>query len=275
MYILSFDVASKSLAISVLHFNEKWKSDIDNIKSEFDESKSDNIKNLDAIKTCKLALNYMNDVECILDNMITPIMLDVVDLVPGKKMKDTTVIERTERLAGYLSVLDSYINQLYKLSRTKNKTLIHAPMRIKVLLEYQMGPNDKSRNVGSQILYHYANKNTKFKNTNTMLEQMMKAQNTKMYQNGQIITYDIDIIGPSLKNKINLSDKNYKHFIEKYAKSYDANKSHSKANFTYWIESKNSGHLAKNIKKKNIDDIADSVTMTLAWIYLKSGFVSI
>jgi hypothetical protein len=31
--------------------------------------------------------------------------------------------------------------------------------------------------------------------------------------------------------------------------------------------------MIKNIKKKNLDDIADSVTMTLAWLYIKSGLI--
>ena len=67
---------------------------------------------------------------------------DVVDLIPNKKIKDTNVITRSNRLKSYLNYIDTLlINEI----KSNNENHI-----IKVLLEYQMGPNDKSRNVCSK-----------------------------------------------------------------------------------------------------------------------------
>lgn len=253
MFILSFDVASKSLAVSLLKFNECWKQNLainhDNFKEQCSE--------LNAVDMCKLVLKYMDAVEDILNNMIQPIVFDVVDLIPTKKVKESTVIERASRLNGYLKLLDIYIKKSYGTCASD----------IKVLLEYQMGPNDQSRNVGSQILYHYSKPDLKFANSNIALKETP-------FSNGLSgLNYDISIIGPSLKNKINLGSLTHQHFIEKYTKTYDANKKHSVANFNHWVKTKNVAHLTTNIKKKNIDDIADSVTMTIAWLHIKSGLI--
>ena len=86
--------------------------------------------------------------------------------------------------------------------------------------------------------------------------------------------YDIEIVGPSLKNKINFDKgKNLQFFMNKYAKPYDANKKHSVANFLKWVNAKNIINMVENIPKKNLDDIADSVNMALAWIFIKSGWL--
>ena len=46
------------------------------------------------------------------------------------------------------------------------------------------------------------------------------------------ISYSTEIVGPSLKNKINLDkSKDYHFFLNKYVNNYDANKNHSKHNF--------------------------------------------
>jgi hypothetical protein len=87
--------------------------------------------------------------------------------------------------------------------------------------------------------------------------------------------YTIEIIGPSLKNKININhDKPRQFFIDKYVKTYDANKKHSISNMLAWLESKDMTHIISNIKKSNWADIADSMTMTIAWILIKSGLVN-
>lgn len=250
MHILSFDVASKSLAVSLLQFNENWKPITTAIMQEFKEScLTTNI----ATDICQLGIDCINKLENVHNNLITPIMFDVVDLIPNKKLKETTVIERASRLSGYLTSLEKYIHNI-------------CSGVIKVLLEYQMGPNDKSRNVGSQILYHYSNPSNDFSNVNDALKNNTPINNS--------ISYDIEIVGPSLKNKINLNPKlSHKYFVERYIKTYDANKKHSVANFLHWLKLKNAESMIDNIKKKNWDDIADSVTMTLAWLMLKSDLL--
>ena len=132
-----------------------------------------------------------------------------------------------------------------------------------ILIEYQMGPNNKSNNIFSQIIYHYSSCDMGFKNS------LLDYENNKLEKK-----CTVEIIGPSLKNKINL-DKTltYQYFIEKYAKTYDANKKHSIANMKYWLKTKNAEKMIENIKSKNLDDIADSITMTLALLFIKSNLI--
>ena len=254
MYILSFDVASKSLAVSIIKFNEDWRTDLNNIALNF--NKLCTIHKTDTpsgIKLCQIALDCIDKIYNLLNNLIQPIYVDVVDLIPGKKLKETDLILRSNRLKGYLSNIDNI---------TRNFNKFH------VLVEYQMGPNNKSNNVFSQILYHYGSIDIKFTNTNSVNNPINTGQTPSINQ----IT--IEIVGPSLKNKLNLDkDKPRSYFIEKYAKTYDANKKHSIANMNYFLKTNKLEHMLANIKNKNLDDIADSITMTLAWLYLKSNLI--
>lgn len=269
MYIISYDVASKSLAMSILYFNDNWKDDLKKIKENYhNEMKTYSVSK----DLCECLLRYLDKLEQLVDGLIVPKVFDVVDLIPGKKLKEVDVITRTTRLRAYLHMIDYYIHG-YKFHDLDNKELsVRLPednQKYKVLLEYQMGPNDKSRNVCSQILYHYANMNANFVHSNEQNGSRKAMLNMK-----PVINYDIEIIGPSLKNKINLDkDKPHTFFMQKYTKSYDANKAHSKSNLLCWVKFKKCEELIKGVKKKNLDDIADSVTMTLAWIYLKSGLL--
>ena len=126
--------------------------------------------------------------------------------------------------------------------------------KIKILLEYQMGPNDKSRTVASQILEHYSPIDMNFTNycSDNSIEAIVKGgkdaikeiANNNFLHNNKI--FDIEIVGPSLKNKINFDkEKPLSFFINKYAKLYDANKAHSKSNFLKWVEQKNISDMTK------------------------------
>ena len=272
MYIISYDVASKSLAVSIIYFNDDWKNDLNKIRAEFNDVMD---KCITSQSVCECALKYIEILSTFYDSLIQPKFFDVVDLIPGKKLKDVDVITRSARLYTYLSMIDYDYMPCHRFPKSDETESLDPPIilgktdcKYKVLLEYQMGPNDKSRNVCSQILYHYSSIDADFSHAK------QDGSREAMSKMKPVIKYDIEIIGPSLKNKINLvKDKPYSYFIQKYAKPYDANKAHSKANFLQWIENKKCESLAKGIKKKNLDDIADSVNMTLAWLYLKSKLI--
>jgi hypothetical protein len=258
MYIISYDIASKSLALSIIKFNDTWKNDLILINKSFQNYI---MQNKSSENICKFAIKCINDIELLLNNIITPILFDVVDIIPNQKLKDTKPLLRSKRLKAYLYSIDQ--NYLNSLKKNNPNDLF------KVLLEYQMGPNDKSRNVCSQILYHYSPMDTGFKQTTVVLNKY----NT-IIEKHKSSTYDIEIIGPSLKNKINLiRDKPLGFYMKKYAKKYDANKNHSKANLLQWVKQKKIEHMMEHIPKKNIDDIADSVNMTLAWLFVKAKLI--
>ena len=77
----------------------------------------------------------------------------------------------------------------------------HVKGPLEVVIEFQEGVNAKSRMVVPALVALFAD-------------------------------YKVYLVGPSLKNKIYLTEKGrYCYFVEKYAKSYDANKAHAKYNF--------------------------------------------
>ena len=253
MRIISFDIASKSLAVSIIIFNEKWKDDLENINQSFKNCDS----GLSAIEFCRHALAHIDQIEKLADELIIPVLFDVVDLIPGKKVKETTPDLRAARLSAYIHMIDD----IYLSDVDPNE-------QQKILLEYQMGPNDKSRCVCSQILYHYSGRSS------SAFETTHKHNTSKIKGAVTTPTYDIEIVGPSLKNKINLDkEKNLQYFLQKYAKPYDANKKHSIANLLKWTSAKKVSHMLENIPKSNLDDIADSVNMALAWLHIKSGYI--
>jgi hypothetical protein len=116
--------------------------------------------------------------------------------------------------------------------------------KVKVLLEYQMSINKKANVIFSQIYYHFAE-------------------------------YGPVAIRPCYKNMVYLSNElHYSEFSSRYANSYCANKAHSKANFIYFLKSFGFDKFLETIKKKNIDDAADSFMQILAYTnYYSKEFI--
>lgn len=267
MYILSFDIASKSLAVSFILFDCNYMEKMHKCINEISKLHQ-KIKHIDCNTPIEYIYTILNDIKqqlfnytSIINNIIKPIFLDVVDLIPEKKIKDMTVITRANRLKSYINYIDKLV---YSEIKKDNNNLLNT-VNIKVLLEYQMGPNDKSRNVCSQILYNYSNiDDHDFKSCNFT---QLTSQYDKTPKTIKDISYSVDIVGPSLKNKIDLDKTmDYCFFLNKYKNKYNANKKHSSYNFLLWMERHSFKYMVENIPKKNIDDIADAFIMTLAWI---------
>jgi len=159
-------------------------------------------------------------------------MIRVVNIVGDSVSEEKN---KTSKLIYKTRLIKKFINDLDTEIKNMNINIDT------VLLEYQMSINYKSSNLLQQLIYHYCDK------------------------------YEIHLMGPSLKNKIYFSDE-LKHsvFIEKYMSNYTANKNHTKHNFLFWIRHNNLSNKIKNIKKKNIDDIADAFIQVIAFINYKS-----
>jgi hypothetical protein len=215
MYYLSIDVANKSLAVSFIYYNKyiRYNKYID----------TNNINNT------VLSLNLLNNN---INNIIEYYICEVTDLIPNKKVKNTTVIERSKALRNYLMELKE------RISIYINKLNIK---KIKLLIELQPSFNDKSKTTFNQIIYEFS--------TNEI--------------------YKIKIMNASYKNKIYFTKAlMHSNFIKKYSNNYLANKNHTKYNFLYFLKTFNLISLIKNIKKKNYDDIADSFMQMMAYIYI-------
>lgn len=195
-YFLSIDVATKSLAVIFLKKNE---------------------------------LNLEGDIEKELNNLYVFYVCEVIDLIKDKKLKDTTLIERSKKLNEYITTLKERINKVIKDENIK---------KIKMIIEKQPKFNDKSSIIQNQLVYAFC---------------------------GESI-YSIKLICPFYKNMVYLhKDLTYGKFIQKYKKVYTAAKNHTKFNFIYYLTIFDKLHLIKDIKKKNHDDIADAFMQVIAF----------
>lgn len=253
MYVVSFDTATKSLAISIIYYDKNAYKKIQILYDNWLLIKSKLIKEIKSQN--KLSIEYKDDIIDVLinklvdsynellastiniiDNMMQIKYLNVIDLIPDKKISETDVVFRTRALRTYMC--DKFDIILHDIMEKNSQPLLF-------LLEYQMGPNVKSNAISTQIIYHLAKYEA-----------------------------EIQLVGPTLKNKIFIggSQNHYSNFIEKYKTNYAANKNHTKTSFLSLIESMK-GDVAKeckkameNIAKKNIDDIADSVMMSISYV---------
>lgn len=200
MLYLSFDIANRSLAFTLMFYD----------KQQLAEDLRSKSKDMIAIHES-------------IENNVKVIACEVHDLTEGVKLRNSNKAKRTLVLKKLLTKIECMILEL-------------GESDYKVLLEYQMAVNKKANVIFNQIFYHFAERNP--------------------------IT-----VKPCYKNMISLNkDLEYRHFSEKYKNSYCANKAHSKANFVYFLESFGFSHFLKPIKKKNVDDAADSFMQILAYI---------
>ena len=218
MYYLSFDIANKSLASSFLYYNSPNLNDILELKISLN----------DTFKT-------INDLNNLITNTFKYIYYNVKDLIPNKKVKDTTIIERSNSLKQYMRELEIVINKEIELKNIK---------KIYLLVEYQLSSNYNANAIYNQIIYEFSNNEL----------------------------YEIIIMNPSYKNKIYFNKElQHSRFTQKYTNNYIANKNHCKANFLYFLKAFNLEHITNNIKSKNIDDLADSFMQIFAFIkFIKS-----
>lgn len=156
MRIYSFDCGNKTLAISIIQWNTSWISNIiykigefiieinniNTIMSNIGEMTDNNLLN-SLYSICNLN-KRIND---FLDDFIYQYLnqwyiefIDVVDLIPGKKVKDVKVIDRCIPLKNYIQKI--------------NKAFHNPDI---VLIEDQMSPNEKSRGVLYCLAYEYSN----------------------------------------------------------------------------------------------------------------------
>jgi len=116
---------------------------------------------------------------------------ETVDLFPDRADDDIATVER-------LRAVVRYVNGRV---RPAVRRLVPAGESVRVVIEFQMGPNARSRAVAAALVALFADD-------------------------------DVIIVGPTLKNKIATCEEGrYCYFAERYASSYGANKAHAKYNF--------------------------------------------
>lgn len=236
MIYVSFDVANKSLAVSIIKYidTDTLYAELANAHEIYKEKKRKFLKT-DPLLVFKEYINLLQESNQILSKRIKIEYLHVVDLIPNKKISESSIVERTFNLRKYLDSLRAVIDPLIK------------DDDYKFLIEYQMGPNDKSRAVSSQILLFCSS----------------------FAENVEDAEARIKLVGPSLKNKLSIDTDEKSHhsyYLSKFKTNYAANKNHTKYLLYKIVDTYNQNNILLNIKKKNIDDAADAVCMTIAYI---------
>lgn len=239
MFYLSFDCANKSLGVSFFEFNDQYKLSLINLYNKFslikDNSNQLNHKNIiDHIVLLKATLKKQNNFSLYfsflkeLNNILDSVFnIQFLNVVNLLQDKKTKDVSVLERSI----CLKNKLKEIDELVFKDKKNMI-------VCIEYQMNCNDKSRTIYNQLIYNYS----------------------------CIENVEVKIIAPAYKNKVYLN-KDLKHnkFIQQYKNNYIANKKHTAANLLYFAEV--FGIDITHIKKKNIDDLADSFLQALYIIY--------
>ena len=217
MLILGFDCANKSLGISIVSYQKTWKENLYKCLSK-------QIKILE--KNPKKVLESLSKIKSKLDQAINILYSNAFDLIPNKKLKESTPLERSIALRHLLENIDRIIES-------------YEPSKLElVLIESQMRINTNSNDICSKIMYHYCFRTKNIFTVGAGLKQK--------------IAY-----APHLK---------YSFFIQKYDTTYYANKKHSEENFYYWMENFGRQDIIKNIEYYKNDDAADSFNMIVAYI---------
>lgn len=240
MIITSYDCAIKNLGVVSIDFDELWK---DKINNEIDklETLYINSDSYNKVEFLKEIIIILKSIDNILDNIIKIKFLNVINLIGDKKINNSDIYERTIRTKNILHKIDKYTG-----------------VPDVVLVEYQMKPNDKSRCMSHQIIYHYSN------NTNEKIICSVPEYNLNDIVSNEQYNTKVYEVGTTLKNKYSLFKKGeYSNFIEKYS-NYVANKKHTDCNFKYYTRVFG---IKFSIDKKNkTNDIADAFMMAFGWL---------
>lgn len=153
-------------------------------------------------------------------------LLRVLNLLGGRKVKETSLVERTALLLEPLRALTEELS---------GKLPLGAPLH--VLVEYQMSANDKTRLLAAQLVYHF-------------MATLPQAH--------------VHLVGPSLKQGVRFGGRSFRDFIATHRNNYCANKAYSRTLFEAWCKRHHPAALTA-IPRRNLDDVADAFLMAVAW----------
>lgn len=255
MRILSIDPATKSLAVSIVDFNENFESDLKEISNLYENMYINTDSSEEKIK---VLLARIKALEKLWDNLFILRYANVFDLLPGQVLKGSSTEFKLSRLKGVLRYL-KLVNQNVEPSLPFNKVLIERQMSI------------KNHEISNTLVYAFSKPNHNFTFSGKYLNLLGKNSETSSQEESKDSA--VEIIGPALKSKVYFGSAGHmSHFRKKYMSNYTANKAHAKYNFKKWISEHDCEKIIDGISKKNLDDVADSFLMAYAWCikqYLK------
>lgn len=221
MLVLSFDAAIKSLGIALIEYKDIY-ADMQRAYDEY----TTKLSNVNLEGKCVAMIELLEQWSDILDTRMTILYADVIDLIPAKKVKDSSPLEIARCLRKALTLVDKEV--AHYMTDTSKLT---------VLIEYQMNANDKSRLIAAQLMYHYCIHNTLYIGPalKNKLHILSDAKSTHCTQ------------------------------LAKYKSTYTANKMHTRYLMYCIVDKLKCKHMIDKIKKARHKDIADAICMSLAW----------
>jgi hypothetical protein len=203
----------------------------------------------DSIVTSSTCMESLTAVICearaVIAQFLTFISAGVVDLLPGKKIADTTEVERTRALCSFLNTH----GDLNVIRVTERAIADNIP--VTVFIEHQpdkMGApgrsciNAKSTMVSSQLMFYY-------------------------------IHHDPILVSPKLKDKLALKPGLELIYPKNASPStkYSARKKHSCVNCRYLLNTLELSHIADDIPNAVFDDFSDSLLQAIAYLKFNRG----
>jgi Poxvirus A22 protein len=233
---IGFDCAYKSLAwshLSISHLGEvmdMYKELVVAINAIIDPEYSSHINTV-AIIICRLdtLLDIARRINAFTRTCIRVISAGVVDLLPGKKVAETTAEERIHALSAWLN------KQFGICAHNVSASAI-------VVIETQ--PIGGSNNSCNQL--------------SASCEHMLAFFFTSRCK--------VAFISPKLKNLLAFNGLDFETFRMKYAKPYTARKNHSKENFLYFVKAFHIENILTTTSRPYYDDLADSFNGIIAYI---------
>jgi hypothetical protein len=256
MIILSFDCAIKNIGICCVEIDTEWRRKASEYIDEL-YALYDRIGSLSKSEFVELSFDIIKRINTFVDNIFVLRYVNVVDLIPGKKVDEVKYSILVGRLKYMLACLDKTV-----------------PKPDVVLIEHQMVINDKSRGMSRFMEEYYTPLQEPDEDITYALGDYPLI-NVEVKETKKSV---VCIVNPTLKNTYPIDKSpagSYSSFISKYS-NYTANKKHTDHNFRYYLNKTGKMHILEELSSKSkksksdvIDqktyDMADAFMMAYAW----------
>ena len=249
MIIFSYDCAIKNLGFCCIEFDENWRKKAAKLISRLQKIYTD-VDQLSKAEFIEKALSITKDIDNLLSNIFKLRFANIIDLIPGQKLKKVKYSDIFKRLKYIVECLNRQL-----------------PKPDVVLIETQMSVNDKARGISRYIEDTYSSVEMPsgeitFALTSYPIIPIEIKQSTSDHVNTKVYC-----INATIKNTYSIDksvEGSYEAFISKTS-NYTANKKHTTHNFKYYMEKSEQSNKIENVPNK-LDDVADAFMMAYGWL---------
>jgi hypothetical protein len=251
MELLSWDCAHITLAWSHVILNTNFKNDLIALNAQIiillNQTPCD--------EWLVQVENLMMRQKALFRDLIQVKSSGVADVLNGKKMKDTSAMDRTRAIWAFLNPTSTNTPTQGSLTPTQGNL---------ASTQGNSHPNFKDISQSATVLIENQPAMMGFgANSRVNTKSNAVAQQLALW----FCPREVILMDPNAKNTIALSpDLTLDVFLNKYKKAYTARKEHSKANFLYFVKVMGIEHILKGVALDVYDDLADSFMQMIAFI---------